>query len=73
METSLYLLLEDRLNRSYETYIVVIPCLMTFLWIIQMGKDASILFTIPVGMPFWGLEEHEPPIAALFLPVVSRR
>ena len=29
------------------------------------------MFTVTVGMPFWGLVEHEPLIIALFLPVVS--
>ena len=37
----------------------------------QMGKEADFLFTVIVGIPFWGLGEHEPLIIALFLPVVS--
>ena len=32
-----------------------------------MGKEADLLFIIPVGMPFGILEEHEPLIVALFL------
>ena len=35
------------------------------------GEEADLLFTVTVGMPFWGLVEHEPLIIALFLPVVS--
>ena len=31
-----------------------------------MGKEADLLFTIPVGTPFWVLEEHEPPIVEFF-------
>ena len=38
-----------------------------------MGNEADLLFTIPVGMPFWGLEDHKPIIVALFLPIVSRK
>ena len=38
-----------------------------------MRKEADLLFTIPVGMPFWGLEENEPLIVAFFLPIISRR
>ena len=38
-----------------------------------MGKEADLLFIIPVGMPFGILEEHEPLIVALFLLIVSRR
>ena len=37
----------------------------------QMGKEADLLFTVTVGIPFWGLVEHESLIISLFLPVVS--
>ena len=38
-----------------------------------MGKEADLLFTVPVGIPFWRLGEHEPLIIALFIPVFYRR
>ena len=38
MENALDLLLEARLKRPYETHIVVIFRLMTFLWRKNMGK-----------------------------------
>ena len=38
-----------------------------------MGKEADLLFTVPVGMKFWGLGEQEPLILALFLPIVSQK
>ena len=38
-----------------------------------MVKEADLLFTITVDMPFWGLKEHEPLIVALFIPIVSHR
>ena len=38
-----------------------------------MGKEADLLFTVPIGMSFGVLGEHEPLIIALFLPVVYRR
>ena len=38
-----------------------------------MRKESDLLFTVPVGIPFWVLGEHEPPIIALFLPIVLRR
>ena len=53
METALELLLEAWLNRCYKTKMVVIPRLISFLWIRHMGKEAGILFTITVLMPFW--------------------
>ena len=31
-----------------------------------MGKDSKLLFDVPVGIPFWGLEEHEPLIVDFF-------
>ena len=39
----------------------------------NMGKEANLLFTFLVGMPFWGLGEHEALIIALFHYVVSLR
>ena len=69
-ETALDLLLEDRLNRPYKKYIVAIPRLITFLWIRQMVEEADLLFTIPVGILFWVLEEHETIIVALLLIIV---
>ena len=36
-----------------------------------MGEEAYLLFTVPVGMPFWVLGEHKPLIMYLFVPVVS--
>ena len=32
METTLYLLLEARLKKPHKTHLVVVPCLMNFLW-----------------------------------------
>ena len=51
---------------------MVVPRLIKFSWKKQMGKEADLLFTIPVAMPCWVLGEHEPPIIALFLPIVLR-
>ena len=52
METDLDLMLEARLKRPYKTHIVVIPHLMKLLWRIKMGKEADLLLTITVGIPF---------------------
>ena len=37
-----------------------------------MRKEVDLLFTVPVGTSFGTLEEHEPLIIALFLPIISR-
>ena len=66
METSIYLLLEVCIKISYKTHPAVIPFLMTFLWRQKMVNEYGILLTIPSGMPFWRLEEHEPLIVDFF-------
>ena len=38
-----------------------------------MRKESDLLFTVTVGIIFWGLGEHEALIIALFLPVVYCR
>ena len=73
MENAFDLLLESRLKQPHKTHHVVVPRLRTFIWRIQLGNGAYLIFTIPVGMTFWGLEEHEPPIVTLFLTIVTRR
>ena len=35
-----------------------------------MVKEAGLLFNVTVGLQCWGVDEHEPLIASLFLPVV---
>ena len=52
---------------------MVVPRLITFVWIKYMGKEADFMFTVPVGITFWGSGGDEPLIIYLFLPVVSRR
>ena len=37
-----------------------------------MGKEANILFNVPVGMPFWVRGEHEPMLVDLFLPIITQ-
>ena len=54
IETTLYLFLEDRLKRPYKTNLFMSPQLMILLWRRKMVKEADLLFTIPVGIPFWG-------------------
>ena len=72
-DTALEILLNSRIQRPYKSHVMVVPWLMKFSWRNQMGKEAELLFSVPVGIPCWGLGEHEPLIIALFLPIVSRR
>ena len=45
---------------------------MIFLWRKQIGKASYFLLTVPVGIPFWDLGEHEPLTIEFFLPIISR-
>ena len=51
-ETILELFLEARLHFPYKSHIMVVPRLMIFLWRKYMGKEADLIFTVPVGIPF---------------------
>ena len=59
---------EARLKRTEGTHIFVVPRLMTHLWRKQLGKDADLMFDIPVGSAMWPLSQHEPLIVAIILP-----
>lgn len=73
METALEMLAEARHKRPYSAHVVVVPRLMTHLWRKQLGKDADLMVTAPVGLPFWESNQHEPLILAILLPVVRRK
>ena len=38
-----------------------------------MGEETDLLFNVPLGTSFWTLEEHEPLIIVLFLPIIYIR
>ena len=71
-ETELELLMESQIQRPYKYHLMMVPCLINFLWRKNMGKEVDLL-TVLVGIPFWGLVEHKPLIIALFLPIFYRR
>ena len=73
MGVALECLAEARHKRPHVAHIIMAPWLMTHMWRKQIGKDADLLFTVPVGVPFWGKHQHEPLIVCLLLPVVKRR
>ena len=49
----------------------MVPFLMKFRWINHIGKDADMLFNVPVGIQFGVLVYYGPLIAALFLPIIT--
>jgi hypothetical protein len=42
---------------------------MTHMWRTDLGKSADILFTVPVGVPFWGASQFEPLIVVIIFPL----
>ena len=72
-ETALDILLESRLQKPYKSHLMVVPRIMIFYWRKQMGKEADLLFNVPIGMSCWELGKHEPLIIILILPIFSRR
>ena len=72
-ETVIELLLESHLQHIYRSHLIVVPRLMSFLWRKQIGKEAGLLFTLLVGIPFGYLVEHEPLTIALFRTVITCR
>ena len=56
-----------RLKRRNSTHIVVVPRIMTPLWLKQLNKVADIILTVPCTHPFWPDSMFEPlKIAFLF-------
>ena len=69
METALELFGDDRLAHPQWPQVFVIPCLMTHMWMKNLGKDAYVLFTVPAGIPFWTAGQFEPLIVAILFPL----
>ena len=57
-----------RLKRRRSTHIVVIPRLVTTLWLKQLYKSADFLITIPNTHPFWPEPMLEPLVLAISFP-----
>ena len=44
---------------------------MKILWRKEIRKEAELLFTVPVGIPFWYFGEHDTLFIELLLPIIS--
>ena len=73
VETALGIFFLSRIQQPYKSHVMVVHRLMILSWRNKMGEGADLLLTVPVGVPCWGLGEHEPLILYLFHPIVSRR
>jgi len=69
MEVAIELLWEDKLAHPQWPHVFVVPCFMTHMWRRDLGKSADILFTVPVGVPFWGASQFELLTVAIIFPL----
>ena len=62
-----------RLKRQKSTHIIVIPRLMTTLWLKQLNKAADLIVYLPNKYSFWNHAMHEPLVIAFCFPFLSHR
>ncbi len=56
-------------KRASSVHVFVVPRLMTAWWQRMMSKATDVTFTVPVGTPVWGKDQHEPLIFGISLPL----
>jgi hypothetical protein len=56
-------------KRPLHMHMIVIPRLMTAQWQKMLGKICDLIFTVPVGTPFWSNNQFEPLIVGIYLPL----
>ena len=59
---------EERIVHARRAHMIVVPRLMTHLWITHLGKDVDVLMIITAGDHFWDRSQHEPLILTMVLP-----
>jgi len=62
-----------RLKRQRSTHIIVIPRLMTTLWLKQLNKAADLIVYLPNKYSFWPHAMHEPLVIAFCFPFLFYR
>ena len=58
-------------NMPYESHIIVITWMMTYLFSKKLGKEAELLITIQSELSFFKLDHNEPLILDCMLPIVN--
>jgi hypothetical protein len=58
-------------KRPNQHHIVIIPRLYTSHWRRLLGKICDLVFTVPLGTPFWPANMFEPLLIGLYLPLLS--
>jgi len=72
-EVAMEELRKARLKRRDSTHLVVIPKLMTPLWLKQMHKACDIVFPIKPTHPFWNSNMFEPFMMGIIFPFIPHR
>jgi len=72
-ETAMEELRKARLKRQKSTHIVLIPRLMTTLWLKQLIKTADLIVYLPNKFDFWEHDMHEPLVLAFCFPFLKHR
>ena len=60
-----------RIKRHQSTHVIVIPRLMTPLWLEQLYKTADLVFSVKPTHAFWSKEQFEPLTIAIAFPYIS--
>ena len=60
-----------RIKRQISTHVVVIPRLMTPVWLKQLYKTADLVFSVKPMHSFWSKNEFEPLTIAICFPYLS--
>ena len=59
-----------RLKRPMSTHLMLIPRLMSCRWRRQLTKAADVILVLNTGSEHWGVEQHEPLLIAICLPML---
>ena len=62
-----------RLKRQKSTHIIIIPRLMTTLWLKQLNKAADLIFYSPNKYTYWPHAMHEPLVIAFCFPFLKSK
>jgi len=57
-------------KRPNNHHLVIIPRLMTAAWRKLLGKICDLVFTVPLGVPFWSDSHFEPLLLGLYFPLL---
>jgi hypothetical protein len=67
------LLGKSKHKRPQHEHVFVCPRLATNRWRKHLSKICDLLFTVPVGTHFWGVQQHEPLLVGISFPLTRHR